>query len=53
MIRFYWGPTRSVKLAFPALMRTWAISLYGVSVFDVFVGVMVRGQREVTHDHHD
>ena len=44
-VRFYWGVRKNVHLSMPALDRSWGISLYGFSVGNAFIGVMVRGKR--------
>ena len=44
-VRFYWGKTQRVHLSMPALDRAWGMSLYGFSVSDAFIGIMVRGPR--------
>jgi hypothetical protein len=44
-ISFYWGETNNMKISFPAIGRSWETSLYGISVKDTFLGIMVRGKR--------
>ena len=46
-ISFYWGKTRHMKIHFPAIDCSWETSLYGISIKDTFVGIMVRGKRIV------
>ena len=44
-VYFHWGRTRNMKIYFPAIDRTWETSLYGISVKNTFIGIMVRGAR--------
>jgi hypothetical protein len=45
MVRLYWGKTRHMHIHFPAIDRTWETSLYGISIGNTFIGIMVRGGR--------
>jgi len=47
-IGFYWGKTKILRLKFDKPDREWHMELYGVSIKNTFVGIMVRGAR-ITH----
>lgn len=44
-IGFYWRQSKYLKLKIDAPSIEWKMGLYGFSVGDVFIGVMVRGKR--------
>lgn len=44
-IYLHWGKTRHLHMHFPAIDRTWETSLYGISIHNTFLGIMVRGAR--------
>jgi hypothetical protein len=44
-IAFYWGRTKVLKLKMDAPSAEWKMELYGFSIKNTFVGVMVKGSR--------
>ena len=45
-IGFYWGKTKILRLKFDKPHnQEWHMELYGVSIKNTFVGIMVRGKR--------
>ena len=44
-IYLHWGKTRHMHMHFPSIDRTWETSLYGISIRNTFLGIMVRGKR--------
>lgn len=44
-IGFYWGKTKILRLKLDKPELEWHMELYGISIKNTFVGVMVRGKR--------
>ena len=44
-IGFYWGKTKILKLKMDHPDLEWPMELYGISIKNTFIGIMVRGAR--------
>jgi hypothetical protein len=44
-IGFYWGKTKILRLKLDKPELEWHMELYGISIKNTFVGIMVRGKR--------
>ena len=44
-IGFYWGQTKILKLKMDRPTLEWGMELYGISIKNTFLGIMVRGKR--------
>ena len=44
-IGFYWGKTKILRLKLDRPELEWHMELYGISIKNTFLGIMVRGKR--------